>query len=129
MGKKQKRSAAWNSMREQRDAGRKGDLPKTNSLIIDPEEQKRAKLQRRVAKRLEAERNKKPSKERLRRLKQLKKKKAEKKIMEECFESLNKTQLTNKQMAVFLTTGHVCNLFFFNILAQNFIVSAKKQSI
>ena len=108
MGKKQKRADAWNSMREQRRSSFQGNTPNSNVLIIDPEEQKRAKLQRKIEKRLEEARNRKPSKEKLRKLKQLQKKKEETRIMNECFEALNKTQLTNKEMATLLTTGHVC---------------------
>ena len=94
-------------MREQRKQSLHGAKSRSSALIIDPEEQKREKLQRRLEKQLEEIRNKRPSKEKLRKMRQLAKKKEETRIMNECFESLDKTRLTNGEMAVLLTTRHV----------------------
>lgn len=108
MGRKQNRTEVWNSFKKTKKAIRdKGyKVHNSNVLIIDPLEQKKKKLARKLA---EKYKPKQPSKEQLRKLKKLKEKKAKEKALKLALSDLKDSQLTNKELSLLVATKHVCH--------------------
>lgn len=108
MGRKQNRTEIWNSFKRNkkliRDKGHK--VHNSNVSIIDPLEQKKKKLARKLAEKL---RPKQPSKAQLRKLKKLQEKKAKEKALKAALSALEDCQLTNKELSLMVATKHVCN--------------------
>ena len=112
MGRKQNRTAIWNSFKRNKKLIRdKGNVFNSNVFMIDPLVQKQRKLQRKLA---EKSIPKQPSKKQLRKLKKLKEKKAKERELKTVLSELKKHQLTDGELQLFVATKHVmiflCNL-------------------
>eukprot|EP01084_Bolivina_argentea_P088778 160289_1 len=105
MGRKQNRTAIWNSFKHNKKLLRdkKPKINNSNVFMIDPQEQKKKKLARKLAEQLKP---KQPSKKHLLKLKKLREKKAHQKALKSALLSLEKHQLTNNQLALMVATKH-----------------------
>ena len=108
MGRKQNRTEIWNSFKKNKKLVRdkKYGAHNSNVLMIDPLEQKKKKLARKLAEKYQT---KQPSKDQLRKLKKLKEKKAKEKALKLALSDLKDSQLTDKELSLLVATKHVCH--------------------
>ena len=119
MGRKQHRQAIWNSFKQQKKLIReKGGIADTNVEIIDPEQQKKKKLARKLLEKL-AVKHQAPSKAQLKKLSKLREHKRKEKELKSALADLENHQLGNKELSLLVATKHVCfiNECFFFIFA------------